>query len=67
MPVFNSTEYVSSLCGEVEKRVRMKIMTPLSQQGLDAPPPLSSQYERPDKQQAIKSHKSRFSLGLSEN
>ena len=53
-------EYVETLMTETMRRCRNGIIEELPSD--NAPAPLSTQYERPDKASAIKSHKSRFSL-----
>lgn len=53
------TGYIDDLKHETIRRCKEVIIETLPQ---DTPAPLSTQYERPDKLTAIKSHKSRFSL-----
>lgn len=54
------TEYVDDLMSETIRRCREQIVEETDPQNI--PPPLSSQYEQPDKKKAIQHHKSRFSL-----
>lgn len=54
-----TAEYVEKLMKETFRRCQGGIVEPLPS---NVAGPLSSQYDRPDKTAAIKSHRSRFSL-----
>ena len=56
---FILTGYIEDLMKETLRRCKEGIIEPLPS---DTPGPLSSQYEKPEKQIAIKSHKNRFNL-----
>lgn len=55
--IFLLTGYVDDLVKETLRRCKERVIETLPS---NTPGPLSSQYERPDKPTAIKSHKSRF-------